>query len=184
VANPPKIGFIGLYSYLPNLDGVRWFLLKCWPAIRLAVPGIRFRMIGKDTDGPLRPTAPNVDALGWVADPAAEIASWSAMVIPIRLGAGTRIKIADAFSRKCPVVSTSLGAFGYEVNDKQHLRIADDPAAFARACVELVRDRAGAAAMAERAWADFVVKWTWEAIAPRVWAAAEDCLRRGRASPR
>lgn len=179
-ANPPRLGFIGLYSYAPNLDGVRWFLKTCWPAIRRAVPGIRFRLIGKDTDGKLRPADPDVDVLGRVDDPAAEIASWSAMVIPIRFGGGTRIKVADAFSRKCPVVSTSLGAFGYGVEDGRQLRLADTHEAFAAACVEVVGNPASAAAMADRAWSEFLEKWTWDAIAPKVCAVAEDCLRRGR----
>lgn len=176
----PRIGFIGLYSYAPNRDGVQWFLRECWPAIRSAVPGIRLRLIGKDTDGPLRPTDPDVDALGWVANSAQEIATWSSMIVPIRFGGGTRIKIAEAFSRKCPAVSTHLGAFGYELTDKKQLRLADDPAAFAQACIETVRFPAEASAMAERAWAEFLEKWTWEAIAPKVWRAAEDCLRRGK----
>jgi len=181
-ANPPRIGFIGLYSYAPNLHGVRWFLKESWPAICRAVPGIRFRLVGKDTDGPLRPSEPDVDALGWMADPASEIATWSAMVIPIRFGGGTRIKIADAFSRKCPVASTRLGAYGYAVEDGRQLRLADTPKDFADACIELVRNPPRAAEMADRAWREFLDKWTWDAIAPRVWAAAEDCLRRS-ASP-
>jgi glycosyltransferase involved in cell wall biosynthesis len=177
VTHPPRIGFIGLYSYAPNLDGVRWFLKESWPAIRQAVPGIRFRLVGTDTDGPLKPADPDVDALGCIADPAAEIATWSLMIIPIRFGAGTRVKVADAFSRKCPVVSTSLGAFGYEVKDGKQLRLADTPQAFAAACLDMIQDPLSAAAIAERAWGEFLEKWTWDVVAPRVWEAAEDCLR-------
>ena len=176
----PRIGFIGLYSYPPNGDGVRWFLKECWPAIRSAVPGVRLRLIGKDTDGPLRPTDPDVDPLGWVADSAQEIATWSSMIVPIRFGGGTRIKIAEAFSRKCPAVSTQLGAFGYELTDRKQLRLADDPAAFAKACIETVLFPSEASAMAERAWTEFLERWTWDAIAPKVYRAAEDCLRRGK----
>lgn len=175
---PPRIGFIGLYSYAPNLEGVRWFLQTCWPELRATVPGMRFRIIGKDSDGLLKPTEDGVDALGWLKDPASEIASWSLMVIPIRSGGGTRIKIADAFSRKCAVVSTRVGAFGYPVVDGRQLRLADTPAEFVRACLGILRDPPEAAAMAERAWQDFTAQWTWDAIAPKVWAAAEDCLRR------
>ena len=174
----PRIGFIGLYSYAPNLDGARWFLSHCWPAIRRDIPGVRFRLIGRDTDGPLQPREPGVDALGWVDDPQAEISTWSAMIIPIRFGGGTRIKLADAFSRKCPVVSTRLGAFGYEVQDGIHLRLADEPLDFAQACVELIRNPQRGSQMADLAWHQFLEKWTWDAIAPKVCAAAEDCLRR------
>ena len=176
--NPPRIGFIGLCSYAPNLEGLRWFLKESWPAIRNAVAGIRFRLAGKGADGHLNLTDPDVDVLGWIDDPAAEIATWSAMVIPIRFGGGTRIKIADAFSRKCPVVSTSFGAFGYRVEDGKQLRLADTPNAFAAACVDLICNQVQAASLAERAWQQFLETWTWDAIYPKVCAAAEACLRR------
>jgi polysaccharide biosynthesis protein PslH len=178
VSGPPRIGFIGLCSYAPNIEGVRWFLGDVWPRIRAVVPGIRFRLVGKDSDKIAGHEADDVDTLGWVEEPAEEIASWSAMVIPIRLGGGTRIKIADAFSRKCPAVSTSFGAFGYEVTNGRELLIADDPSVFAAACVSLIRDPSSGAQMAERAYRTFLERWTWDTIAPRVWAAAEDCLRR------
>ena len=98
------------------------------------------------------------------------------MIVPIRIGAGTRGKIAHAFGRKCPVVSTTLGAYGYEVTDMREIILADSPAAFARACVTTIQEPALAAEIAERAWQRFLQQWTWEAIRPRVWAAAEDCL--------
>lgn len=176
---PPRLGFIGLYSYPPNEDGVQWFMRECWAQIRAAAPGVQLRLIGKGTDGPEGPRGPDVHGLGFVAEPAAEIATWSAMIIPIRLGGGTRIKIAEAFSRKCPAVSTSLGAFGYEVQNGRQLLLADAPPDFSRACVALIRNRAQAAALAETAWNDFLTRWTWDAIAPKVHRAAEDCLRRG-----
>lgn len=178
-AGPPRLGFIGLYSYAPNADGVQWFLRECWSQVRAALPGVRLRLIGKGTDGPGGPQGPDVDGLGFIADSTAEIATWSAMIVPIRLGGGTRIKIAEAFCRKCPAVSTSLGAFGYEVQNGRQLLLADAPTDFAGACINLVRDRARATALAEAAWTDFLARWTWEAIAPKVHRAAEDCLRRG-----
>jgi polysaccharide biosynthesis protein PslH len=157
---------------------VRWFVQSVWPRVRKAVPNVRLRLIGKDSDSLFNGQHTNVEALGWIEDPSTEIASWSTMVIPIRLGGGTRVKLADAFSRKCPVVSTSLGAFGYEVTNGRELLIADDPSVFAAACVSLIRDPSSGAQMAERAYRTFLERWTWDTIAPRVWAAAEDCLRR------
>ena len=178
--DPPRIGFIGLYSYLPNLESMKWFVRECWPLVKRQIPDARLRLVGKDTDGPLKPNAPDVDALGYVADAAAEMATWSAMIIPLRHGAGTRVKIADAFSRKCPVISTHLGAYGYDVQSGRELLLADKPDDFGQACVSLIRDRSGASAMADRAYAAFLQNWTWDAIAPRVWAAAEDALRLSR----
>ena len=100
------------------------------------------------------------------------------MVIAVRIGAGTRFKIADGFSRKCPLVSTRVGAFGYHVTNRRELFLADTPAEFAGACLRLICHPAGAAALAERAWRRFLEERTWDALAPRVWAAVEDCLSR------
>lgn len=177
-AGPPRIGFIGLYSYAPNLEGVNWFLRECWPQVKQQIPDVRLRLVGKDSDGPLRPSAPDLDALGYLEDPAAEIATWSAMIVPVLHGAGTRVKIADAFSRKCPLVSTSLGAFGYDIQSGHELLLADNANDFANACVSHIRNPSQARQMAESAFAAFLQKWTWDAIAPRVWAAAEDALSR------
>jgi glycosyltransferase involved in cell wall biosynthesis len=175
--NPPRLGFIGLFSYPPNAEGVRWFLRESWPLIKREVPGVRLRLVGKDSDGILNGAGPEVDSLGWVKDPSEEIATWSAMIVPIRVGAGTRVKIAEAFSRKVPLVSTRLGALGYDVADGRELLLADTPEAFARACIQVIREPTEAAAMAQRAWESFLNKWTWDAVAPRVWAAAEHCLQ-------
>jgi polysaccharide biosynthesis protein PslH len=124
-----------------------------------------------------------IDGLGWLATPETEISSWSVMVVPIRLGAGTRVKIAQGFGLKCPMVSTSLGAYGYEVANGRELFVADTADEFANACVRLVQEPVLARQMAERAWQQFLDKWTWDAIRPRVWAAAEECLRLNSRTP-
>lgn len=176
-ADPPRIGFIGLFDYFPNLEGLHWFVSRCWPRIKRQVPGARLRLVGPGSDGPSKPLLPDVEGLGWIADPAKEIRSWSVMVVPIRTGAGTRVKVAQAFSQKCPLVSTSLGAFGYGPMDGQNMYLADSVEAFSDACIKAIRDPERATQMAERAWHEFLEKWTWDAVSPRVWAAAEDCLR-------
>jgi polysaccharide biosynthesis protein PslH len=180
-ATPPRIGFIGIFDYEPNREGVEWFVARCWPEIKRELPDVRLRLVGRLSDGPLKPPGPDIDGLGFVPDPADEIATWSAMIVPVRTGAGTRVKIAHGFSQKCPIVATSLGAHGYEARDGDTMRLADSPDGFARACLQIVRQPDAATAMAERAWQEFLEKWTWDAVRPRVYAAAEDCLRRAAA---
>ncbi len=177
-SNPPRIGFVGPIAYAPNLQGVQWFVKECWPRIKREVPEARMRLAGKGSDGTLKPKGPDIDGLGWIADTAQEIATWNLMIVPLHMGGGTRLKIAEGFSRKCPIVSTNLGAYGYGVSDGRELLLADDAETFARACVELIKQPAKGIALAERGWQQFLDKWTWEIIEPRVIAAAEDCLRR------
>jgi glycosyltransferase involved in cell wall biosynthesis len=177
---PPRIGFVGPFSHPPNLEGIRWFVRNCWPLIKRQVPDARLRIVGKGSETELKPIGSDIDGLGWVPDLEEEVASWSLMVVPIRSGAGTRVKLAQALSLKCPVVSTSYGAYGYNAKDGTYLLLADAPDAFAKACVDIVGSPIQARAMANRAWHDFLQNWTWDAIAPRVWAAAEECLKRSR----
>ena len=165
-------------DYDPNLEGINWFANECWPQIKREVPDARLRLVGRYSDGPLKPPGPDIDGLGWVPDAAAEIATWSAMVVPILRGAGTRGKIAHSFSLKCPIVSTPLGAYGYEIADGREAYLAESAQDFAKACVRAIRHPAEAAELAERAWQKFIENWSWEAIRPRIWATVDDCLQR------
>jgi len=182
-AAPPRFGFIGIFDYAPNHEAAQWFARECWPLIKHELPGARLRLVGRESDGPLKPRGPEIDGLGFVPDPAAEMGTWTAMIVPIRTGAGTRGKIAHAFSAKCPVVSTTLGAHGYELESGHEAIIADTPEDFARACVQLACDPARSQRMAECAWKAFLERWTWDAILPRIHAAVEDCLRASSMKP-
>ena len=101
------------------------------------------------------------------------------MVVPLQLGAGTRVKIAEAFSRRCPIVSTSLGAYGYNVEHEREVLVANSAQELADACLRAARQPEEAGRMADRAWSRFLEEWSWDAIQPRVWSAAEACLRAG-----
>ena len=114
-AVPPRIGFVGSPTFGPNRDGLRWFIQRVWPTILREVPLARLRLVGMGTETGYAESSKNIDGLGWVADVEREMATWSLMAVPILTGGGTRIKTAEALSRKCPVVSTSLGTFGYDV---------------------------------------------------------------------
>ena len=177
-ATPPRIGFIGLFDYAANVDGVRWFIDACWPRIRAKVPGARLRLVGQHSRELFASAGEQIDALGWVDNSADEIATWSLMVVPLRIGGGQRVKIAEGFSRRCPVVSTRLGAFGYELESGRELLLADQPDEFADACISLILNPGAGTAIADRAFTSFLEKWTWDAIAPRVQAAADEALRR------
>ena len=176
-ADPPRIGFIGVVRYPPNLDGINWFIDDIWPKIKDEYPDVRLRLVGSGTESEQVRKGRDIDGLGWVDDAAAEIATWSLMVVPVRIGAGTRIKIAEGFGRKCPVVSTGLGAFGYDVTSGREILLADREEEFARACSSILRDPAKAERMAECAWEKYLKNWAWDAIGPRVAAAVEHGLR-------
>jgi glycosyltransferase involved in cell wall biosynthesis len=175
-ARPNRVGFIGALSYEPNLQGLRWFVERAWPALRRAVPDAELRVIGAGSDAPSAPRAAGVTGLGWVDDPAAEMATWSASIVPILVGGGTRVKIAEAFARRIPVIATSLGVFGYDVRPGRELLVADSPEDFAAACVRVLTEPDLAPALTESARRLFDAQYSWDAIAPAVDGAVGACL--------
>ena len=178
-ADPPRFGFVGLIDFQPNRDGLEWFVRNCWPMIKRAIPAARLRVIGRDNDNWLSFTNQigGIDRLGWVADTSEEMSSWSAMIVPIRIGAGTRVKIAHGFSQGIPIISTHFGAFGYGAVDGREMFLADSPEDFARACVRVVNEPEAARAVTSEAWDRFITNWTWEAVQSKVQLAARECMQ-------
>lgn len=171
-----RIGFIGLLDYMPNLQGISWFIKSVWPIVKKNVPDARLRLIGKNTDGEISSHGVDIDGLGWVADAGNEIDSWSAMIVPIQQGGGTRIKIAEAFARRCPVISTHLGAYGYNLENGKEAILTDDPSDFAQACIDLMRNPGHRESMTESAFQKYLRYHTWEAQAAAIAKAVKHCL--------
>jgi len=132
----PRFGFIGHLGYPPNRDAIDWFGRYVWPDIVCALPDSELRIVGSESEFLRARHLPGV-ALGYVADPTDEMATWTAMIVPVRIGGGTRVKISEAFVRRIPVIATRLGAFGYDVANDRELLLADDPRAFAHACIRI-----------------------------------------------
>lgn len=174
--SPPKIGFVGNFRHPPNRDGIQWFIQKIWPLILRKHPDARLRLAG--AEGDVFRNVPNADVLGWISSMENEMASWNLSIVPIRIGAGTRVKLAESFSRRCPVVSTALGAYGYEVTNGLELWLADSSRDFARKCIHVLECQPEAEAMAARAYKKFLRNWTWDAIGERVDAVVESVLKK------
>ena len=166
--NQFRLGFIGSLGYAPNSDGLKWFADHVWPLIIEKVPEARLRIVGEDSDKVTFLGCRGFEPQGVVADTTNEFASWSASIVPMRFAGGTRLKILEAFSRMCPVVSTSVGAFGLEVADERELLLSDSPGLFAEACVKLLSSAAIGEKLAQRGWSLFNKQYAWDCIGPRV----------------
>lgn len=163
-ADPLRLGFIGLLNYAPNRDGLIWFRNHVWPVIRREKPAMQLRIIGRTPSGHDAVRAEGFDYLDYIEDPTEEMQTWSAMIVPIPYGGGTRIKILDAFSKMCPVVSTAIGAYGIQARHNMHLLAADDAAEFARHCLRLSAEPQTGRQLAEEGWTLFTRCYTWDEI--------------------
>jgi glycosyltransferase involved in cell wall biosynthesis len=128
-----------LLTDAPNVDAVRQLDREIIPRVLDVEPSARFRVVGRHDDG-LERACPNVSFAGEVERIEPELAQTDVVAVPLRFGSGTRVKILEAFAHRIPVVSTRVGADGLDVRDGEHLLLADDPDAFAAACVHLLRD--------------------------------------------
>lgn len=138
-----NILFCGALDYAPNAEAVLWFFDQIFPLILQQIPSIKFTVIGKMNDaGPYEAVQshPSVDFVGPVDDVVPYYLSSSILVVPLLSGSGTRLKILEAMSMGNPVVSTKIGAEGIEAADGEHLLLADDPVAFAKHIIALLKD--------------------------------------------
>lgn len=139
----PTILFTGGMSYPPNLDAARWFAAEIFPRVRAAYPNCTFLIAGSQAGTQCAGLARPESGIEIASDvPDMRICfdrSW-VVVVPLRAGSGTRIKILEAMSMGCPIVSTPLGAEGIEAIDGRHLLLAESPADFARQVVALIGD--------------------------------------------
>lgn len=158
--------FVGLLDYPPNRDAVRYFANEVLPAVRRRSPDTTFRVIGAGVAAAEEiGSAPGVRALGPVDDLGPELATAAAVVVPVRWGAGTRVKILEAFAHRIPVVSTTVGAEGLDVTDGRELLIADDAGSLADACLAVLGDADRAASLAEAGHRALVERYSTEVVA-------------------
>ena len=142
VRDPRSILFVGSLDYLPNEDAVAFFARSILPLIRKTDEQMAFRIVGVGQSESIAAARilPGVQLIGAVANLAPEYAAAGMLVVPLRAGSGTRIKILEAFQHRTPVVSTTKGAEGLAVTNDEQLLIADTPEEFAAACVRLSTD--------------------------------------------
>jgi len=167
----PIVLFLGSMDWEANMDGVKYFCREVWPRVRAAVPDARFRIVGRNPD-PLvtRLASASVEVTGGVPSVIPHLAAAAVMVVPLRIGGGTRLKIYEAMAAGRAIVSTSVGAEGLEVHDGQDIMIADTTADFAAAVVSVLespdlRRRLSAAASTTAARHDWsVITSRFEAV--------------------
>jgi glycosyltransferase involved in cell wall biosynthesis len=140
--DPLSLLFLGSLDYLPNGDAVRYLCQSILPILRAQAPLTRVRIVGQGASPALLALArhEDIDMVGMMPDVTPEYVRAGIVIVPLRAGSGTRIKILEAFSFRRPVISTSIGAEGLDVEHEKHLLIADTPEEFAGACVRLMKD--------------------------------------------
>ena len=178
---PPVVLFQGSLGYPPNIDGAEWLANAIAPAIRSVEPATEVRLVGRPVASVIKLHEPGVlTVVGQVPSMDEELARASVAVVPVRYGGGTRVKILESFAHRVPVVSTTLGAEGLEVEDGVHLLLADGSEDFAAAAVRLLRDAAFRVRLTEAAEALYLERYEGRVAEEAVRRLVEDVVARTR----
>ncbi|HEX5234485.1 MAG TPA: glycosyltransferase [Silvibacterium sp.] len=174
--------FLGSLDWFANIEAVRFFLREIMPLIHAREPAVRFTVVGRRPGIDLRDLLGSTEGatlVGEVDDIRPYLYRAAALVVPLRIGGGTRIKILEAMAAGKVVVSTRVGAEGLEVEDGVHVRLADTPRDFAAAAFEALHP-AGSCHIAEAAREFVLERHSWRLQAMRLeesWIAVAERLR-------
>lgn len=157
--------FVGMMTYVPNYDGVLYFLDEIFPRILSVLPDAKIYIVGKNPPVAISKRAnKNIIITGFVDDVRPIIQKASVYVVPLRMGGGTRLKIVEALSMKKPIVTTSIGCEGIDVIHRKSVLIADEPQQFADSVIELCRDRELANQLTKNGYELVYRNYGWESV--------------------
>jgi glycosyltransferase involved in cell wall biosynthesis len=197
--NPHQLLFLGSLDWRPNLDAAQLLLSRIFPAVQTRQPLARLWLVGRNPPDSLRRLIGKSDGAELhadVSDVRPFLARSALLVVPLRVGGGSRLKILEALAAGLPVVSTRVGAEGLEVEDGRHLTLVDDTDCMATGIIAGLADQQQLVTMAERGRYLVEQQYDWRLLAERLeecWTAiarpgleaqkplADDLIRRVRA---
>lgn len=159
-----NILFIGLISYKPNLCGLNHFFSYIYPKIKKRIPDLTVSIVGccDMKKAPAWTKYPGVFVKGFVEDIYQEYANAKLAIVPIYSGAGTNIKVIEAFQMKRPCVTTLKGASGFcdIFEDKKDFCICNDDDSFAESVISILQDEEENIKMCKNAYAKVCRKFS------------------------
>jgi glycosyltransferase involved in cell wall biosynthesis len=126
-----------------NYDATMIFMNNIWPLITESGWQGKLMIVGRNPDPSILALGymnKNVEVIGFVEDERPFLEKAKLLLVPLRIGGGSRLKILTAFAMKTAVVSTSIGAEGIEYTNNTNIIIRDKPEDFAKATLEILNN--------------------------------------------
>lgn len=136
------VAFIGGMDWMPNREGVEWFLEKVWVKVLTQLPHAKFYLAGRNFPDEIRTLqVKGLVIVGEVEDAKAFISSKTISIVPLFAGSGMRVKIVEAMALGRAVISTSIGAESLAYTHGKDILIADDAQTFADEVVRVLSNK-------------------------------------------
>lgn len=160
----PGLVFTGAMDYRPNIEAVEWMVEEVLPMVRQKVPETRFTIVGGNPPASVRrlKTRKHVEVTGRVDDVRPYIAAAQVAVAPMQTARGIQNKVLEAMAMGKPVVATSPAYSGIDAVSDTHLVVRDEPEAFSRAVVELLKDKERRLHMGTAARRKVTERYSWD----------------------
>lgn len=171
-ANIPRgveaLVFDGTMDFRPNVDAALWFVKRVLPLVRADRPQVRFYIVGRNPSPEIVALAdtPGVTVTGAVPDTRGWVARATVYVVPMRMGGGVRLKVLQAMSMGCAIVSTPMGAEGIFIRPNKDIMLARTPIDFALNILTLLQDRSQRVELGISARERAVDRYTWDKLLP------------------
>ena len=169
--DPASLLFLGSLDWRPNLDGVVRFLDHVWPTLRAKEPRAKFVVVGRNPPAWLvaRIAAESgVSLHASVPDVRPYLAAAGIMVVPLRIGGGSRLKILEALACAVPVVSTRVGAEGLHLQDGRHLDLVEEVGDMTSSIIAAIRDPDRVRRQAQAGYEQTIRLYDWSVLADRL----------------
>lgn len=159
----PHLVFTGAMDYWANIDAVCWFARDILPLIRREIADIHFCIVGGRPSAEVQALAelPGVSVTGRVEDVRPYIAHAAAAVIPLRIARGIQNKVLEAMAMQKPVISSKAAWDGIDAEPGRDLLVTDGEEQLARACIEVLNDKALADGLALAARQRILKQYQW-----------------------
>jgi polysaccharide biosynthesis protein PslH len=160
--------FLGSLDWQPNRDALQFLLREILPKIQAAKPSAKLRIVGRQPATKLREQVEGLTGVEWVGevpDIRPHFARAISVLVPLRIGGGSRIKILESMSMGKAVVATSIGAEGLDVVPGVHCLIADTPADFSQSVVQLLENPERAAELGRNGRELVLRQYDWSRVA-------------------
>lgn len=164
-----SIVFLGAMNWLPNEDGMIWFIENVFDKILSKNKSTKLYIVGKNPSNKIKELAhDNIIVTGFVDDDREYIAKSSVFIVPLRIGGGMRIKILNAMAMEKCIVSTSIGAEGINVINQKEILIEDEASKLAKIIIKAMDDDKLNKEIGKNARKKIEEKYSWTAVTKKI----------------
>lgn len=162
--------FVGSMNYRPNADAVRWFNQHVFPLVQARCPAVSWHIVGWGPPADIQAlhNPPAIVVTGQVEDVRPYLAKSALVVVPLQGGAGTRLKILDAWAMSKAVISTTIGAAGLPAIHAHNLILADEPRDFVEHIITLLANPELRILLGKEGRRTVEPDYTWSAISQKM----------------